>query len=249
MPAFDRLPLSALHLHDAASYRHISLYERLRQRLIDADQRFLVPPAFSPHARWDRVLFLNLSFWSADSEVLEAPEIEADVLCHVGWHHAARAALPDSADALFLGEAVASAFDVYLVGRLLKNKPDADFLQSQLPRMAEAAEAAGMDNDRFSALVESVCDAPEQAFEDLRALLFDAAIGLRAAQDAQAAAEVLSGLESRRFSCLLHHYELSNWVLFARASGLPPQDPAVRAADQALRAAPDAIAWLETHWL
>ena len=249
MNAFLRLPLSELHVHDAGSYRHIALYDRLRQRLVDHDQRFLVPPEGSPHARWDRVLFLNLSYWSAEAELLEAPEIEADVICHVAWHHAARLALPASVDALFLGEAVASAFDLYLVGRLLKNVPNADFLESQLPRMAEAAEAAGMESDDFTALMEEVAEAPERAFEDLRALLFDAASGLLAADGMEEAAAVLEGLEDRRFIALLHHFELSNWVLFARASGLPAEDPAVGEADLALRAAVDPIAWLEERWL
>ena len=68
----------------------------------------------------------------------------ADVVAHAAWHYlAARALAPAagrslSVDALFLGEAIASAFDVYLVGRLLGHAPRSTFLETQVPAMAES---------------------------------------------------------------------------------------------------------------
>jgi hypothetical protein len=95
---------------------------------------------------------------------------------------------------------------------------------------------------------------PEKAFEELRELLFDAATGLVGVADIEAAAGVLAPLEAHRFHDLLHHYELSNWILAARAEGagraewLAP-DPVVRALDAELRGAKDALALLHERWV
>ena len=48
------------------------------------------------------------------------------------------APLSPRSSALFFAESIASAFDVYLVGRLIGQRPDSDFLQTQLPIMREA---------------------------------------------------------------------------------------------------------------
>ena len=245
--------LDALTLRGERDLAHIALYRSLKRMLVDDGVRFRVPGPRSPHGFWDRALFLNLTYWDARDprDVLVDASLDADVLAHVAWHHAARKALggPVSADALFLGESVASAFDLYLVGRTLAR--GGDFLESQVPAMAAVAEGAGMPEEDFEALLQSVADDPERAFEDLRALLFDATTGLVAARGVDEAAAVLEALEGRRFAALLHHFELSNWVLFARAyaaDALAP-DPAVRAVDAALRAAPASLDWLGQRWL
>ncbi len=250
---FLTVGLEALTLRGEDDLTHIALYRSLKHMLRADGVSFRVPGPGSPHAFWDRALFLNLTYWdaAAPADVLVDPSLDADVLAHVAWHHAARKALggPASADGLFLGEAVASAFDLYLIGRTLGR--GGEFLESQVPAMAAVAEGAGMGEEAFEALLAGVADDPERAFEDLRALLFDAATGLVAARDVDAAGEVLEALEGRRFVSLLHHFELSNWVLFARAyaSGALGPDPAVRSVDAVLRAVPVSLDWLAAHWL
>jgi hypothetical protein len=251
---FRRLTLDELHIEDERSFRHVALYDDLKQALRRDDYRFRVPEG--DPAPWDRVLFLNLTFWDPgeQGDVLPEAAIPADVVTHAAWHHLARRALPGSsgADALFFGESIASAFDLYLVGRLLGHAPDAQFLETQVSAMAEVAAAAGLDEDRFEALLRGVAEDPDRAFEDLRELLFDAATALVACSGVEAAAAVLAGLDAHRFGPLLHHYELSNWVLYARAyaggAGLAP-DPAVRALDASLRTAPAALDVLGRGWL
>ena len=244
--------LDELRIDDEASFRHIALYDALKQALRRDGYRFRVAEGSS----WDQVLFLNLTFWDASDQgdVLVEPSLDADVVAHVAWHHLARAALrgaPPSAEALFLGESIASAFDLYLVGRLLGHAPDAQMLETQVPAMAEVAARAGLDEDAFEALLGEIAADPDRAFEDLRELLFDASSALVRCASVTEAAEALAKLESRRFASLLHHYEISNWVLYARAYAPPAGavDPAVRAVDQALRAAPVALDWLERAWL
>ena len=244
--------LDELHIEDEASFRHIGLYDTLKQALRRDDYKFRVAEG----ASWDRVLLLNLTFWSPSEQgdVLVEPRIDADVVAHVAWHHVARQALgaaPMSADALFLGESIASAFDLYLIGRLLGNAPDAQMLETQVPAMGEIAAGAGLDEDAFEALLEAIAADPDRAFEDLRELLFDASCALVRCEGVNQAVAALAKLEERRFAPLLHHYELSNWVLYARAYAPRAEapDPAVQAIDRAIREAPVALDWLERAWL
>jgi hypothetical protein len=55
-----------------------------------------------------------------------------------------------------------------------------------------------------------------------------------------------------RFASLLHHFQLSAWVLYARAYGSadPNTDAtrAIRQLDFALRQAPVSLDWLESNW-
>ena len=254
LPSFG---LGDLTIDDERSFRHVAIYDKLKRVLIDDAYAFRVPVPGSPRATWDRVVFLNLTFWSAaePADVLVDRHIAADVVAHVAWHHLARKAVAPagalSADALMFGESIASAFDLYLVGRLLGHAPDSEFLRSQVPAMSEAAEVAGLDEDAFETLLKSTADDPERAFEDLRALLFDAATTLVHCDSVDAAADALERFDSHRFAPLLHHYALSNWVLYARAyapTRLAP-DPLVRALDASLRAAPVSLDWLEQRWL
>jgi hypothetical protein len=251
---FRSVTLAELHVEDERSFRHVGLYDDLKRALVRDGYRFRVPA--KGEAPWDRVLFLNLTFWdaAAQGDVLATASIPADVVAHVAWHHLARRALgpaSTSADALFLGEAIASAFDLYLVGRLLGHAPDAQFLETQVPAMAEVAESAGMPEDRFEALLDEVAKDPERAFEDLRALLFDATTALVRCEGIDAAAEAIARFDDHRFGALLHHYELSNWILYARAhaAGQLAPNPAVREVDAALRATPIALDWLARTWI
>jgi hypothetical protein len=256
--AFSEFSIDELSIDDEPSFRHVGLYADLKEVLRGAAYRFRVlPPALA--GRWDRVLLLNLTFWGADTggDLLVDRHLPADVVAHAAWHHLASRALgrepgqPQTAAALFLGEAIASAFDVYLVGRLLGQSPDSSFLETQVPAMAEAAEGAGLSEADFNGLLHGIADDPERAFADLRELLFDATTALLECASADAALTALARFDEHRFGPLLHRYELSNWVLYARAYGQKTTTPDARVAeiDQALRHAPVALDWLTTDWV
>jgi hypothetical protein len=251
------LTLDDLTIDDEASFRGVALYERLKEALRASGHRFRVAAA-GENASWDRALFLNLTFWSPNEEasVLVDEHVAPDVLAHTALHHVvgrelARAGAPDSPAALLFAEAIASAFDLYLVGRLLPVAPDSDFIATQVPIMAEAAEQAGLDEGGFARLLEGIAAAPERAFEDLRALLVDVGTALLACSEAGAAHDVLEGFAGHRFAALLHHFQLSNWILYSRAYARASReaDDAVRALDRALRESPDSLAWIEARWL
>jgi len=250
--------LDDLVIDDRPALAGVAIYGRLEAFVRRSAHRFLVPPA-GADLGWDRALFLNLTYWSAEggADVLPDDHIPADVVAHVGWHELTTAELPrqapgaPSASALFFAESIASAFDLYLVGRLLPRVPESDFITTQVPQMAECAEAAGLSEAGFTALLEQVAREPERAFEDLRALLYDAAGALFACPTAPAAQEALEAFAAHRFAPLLHHYQLSNWILYARAYGDRGRgpDPLVTELDRTLKQAPVSLDWLDVNWL
>lgn len=247
--------LADLTLEDEASFRHVGLYRELKRAMVDAKLRFLVARPESGVDRLDSVLLLNLAYWTPDAaaEVLVDDRLAADQLVHSAWHRLAHDALGSaarSADGLLFAEALASAFDVYLVGRLVGHAPESGFLETQVPAMRDAAEAAGLDEAGFERLLDRMVAEPESAFESLRQLLFDTTTALVAAPDLESAAVVLARAADHPMGALLHHYELPSWVLYARAYGsaVDPCD-AVRALDRTLRSERDSLAWLERNWL
>ena len=251
-----------LTLLDEADFAHVAVYAQLKRALRSLGCRFRIPSADSPPLSWDRAVFLNLTFWSADEgdEVLCDDNISADVIAHVAWHQVCAPQLQrlvphpptkPSPSALFFAESIASAFDVYLVGRLIGNKPDSDFVQTQVPIMSEAAQQAGLSEEEFAALITRMSDDPERAFEDMRALLFDVSRALFKCGKASEAQLVLEGFANHPFAALLHHFQQSNWLLYAHAYGEdhPEQERAVLELDATLRAAPVALDWLIEHWV
>ncbi len=265
---FRLVTLDDLTIDDRASFTGVAVYGRLEGILRRSAHPFRIPEPRRT-VSWDRALFLNLTYWTADEggDVLCDDHIPADVVAHVGWHAVVSANLarrqrspslpagaapsPPSAGALFLAESIASAFDLYLVGRLLPNAPECDFVTTQVPLMAECAGEAGLPEAAFSALLEDVVREPERAFEDLRALLFDAATTLLTCPGVVQAQSVLEGFADHRFAPLLHHYQLSNWILYARAYAARPlgTDAVASEVDRDLRQASVSLDWLDRHFV
>lgn len=247
--------LPELEIEDERSLSHVAIYADLKRALIASRHPFAVPAQRGDVMSWDRAVFLNLTFYdpARPLDVLTDRRIAADVVAHVAWHVAAQRALaeeggaPDRESAL-LAESVASAFDVYLVGRLIGHAPESSFLESQVPAMRDATEAAGLDERGFEAMIEHVAEDPEAAFEELRALIFDASGALLGAKGAIEAELALAELEGRKLYPLLHHYELSNWILAARS--LPAGGARAATLHDALtQAGRGSLALLEREWL
>jgi hypothetical protein len=251
-----------LTIDDERSFRHVAEYADLKEVLERDRYPFRVLPG-KYEGRWDRALLLNLTYWGgAGGDLLESDRIPADVVAHAAWHHLAARALvvkpgaAQIAEALVLGESIASAFDVYLVGRLIGHSPKSSFLATQVAAMAETSRAAGLNERGFAVLLRDVADAPESAFADLRSLLYDATLALLSCRGADEALAALARFDGHRFAPLLHHYELSNWVLYARAHARAGRSAdgarqlaRVRAIDASLRARRGALAWLVAAWV
>jgi hypothetical protein len=253
-----KVSLEELTIDDEASFASVPLYPRLKEVLRRSGHRFYIP-APGTLASWDRALFLNLTYWNGEegADVLCDQHLAADVVTHIAWHHVVSeqvtraAGSARSAAAMVFAESIASAFDLHMLGRLWREAPSAEFVTTQVPIISEAAQDAGMTDDDFATLMTEVSDDPDRAFEDLRRLLFDAATALLACRDVEQAQEQLERLAGHRFGALLHHYQLSNWILYSRAYAAPAPaiDEVVRGLDASLRAAPVALGWLAEHWL
>ena len=257
--AFSSVALDALTIDDEPAFLPMPLYRALKRALAASNHRFLIP-AEGAEASWDRTVFLNLTFWSAEAgaDVLCNDHIPADVVAHAAWHHVVGHQLqqaagggPSTPEAMFFGEAIASAFDLYLVGRLLDEAPDTDFITTQVPIMRDVAADAGLSDDDFATLLDGVRTDPSQAFEDLRAMLFEVTCALWPCRDVMQAASVLDRYTQHRFGSLLHHYQLSSWILYARAyaATAPAATTVVKQFDEVLRRTKDSLVWLEKNWL
>jgi hypothetical protein len=255
------MTLDQLTIEDETSMARVALYGRLKQALRRSGHRFLLPETAGAIS-WDRALFLNLTYWSDESaaDVLCNGHVAADEIGHMAWHHVVSRELarqagggpgPASTEALFFSESIASAFDLYLIGRLLDGASDSDFITTQVPLIADRALDAGLSSAAFGRLIEDVSRAPERAFEDMRALLLDVANALLACRGPEAAQTALEQFVGHRFEPLLHHFEISNWILYARAYGARSAGPdaVVRRIDALLRQAPSALDWLDEHWI
>ncbi|MFM2161441.1 MAG: hypothetical protein RLZZ383_953 [Pseudomonadota bacterium] len=250
----ETVTVQALAIRDDAAFAAMDVYGRLKGRLARDGYAFRVP-ARREVLTWEETLLLNVVFWNGATgeDVLEDRAIDADVVAHIGWHHVVRHALgaaADSAEGMLLGEAVASAFDLYAAGRMLALGRDVGFLETQLPAMAEALGNAGWAEAEVDALFERVTADPEATFESLRQLLFDVGSALVRAPDAGAAARVLRAHASHPLAGLLHHYDLATWLLHARSRGadVTPQ-PEVARIDAWLRAAPSSLDAMAEAWL
>jgi len=248
--------LADLEVLDEDAFEHVSVFRALRRWLERSSHEFLVPR--EGELPFARALVLNLAFFdpTSPSDVLPERALPADVLAHVAWHAIAAERLSSTVEGRFLGEAIASAFDLYAVGRLLGREGESDFLESQVPALSDAAEEAGLAAKDFEALLADVAADPDAAFEDLRALLFDVLVALHGAKGAREAADVFERFAAHRFAPLLHHYEISSWILAAREAPTQAADPgptdeardAIRI-DATLRAAKSSVDWLEEHWV
>lgn len=253
---FSTVTLDALSIDDERAFEHMALYAPLARVVRESGLTFRVAPAGSPQATWARTLFLNLTFWHGDdaSDVLSERRVPADVVAHIAWHHLAKGALAgasSSAEAMLLGESIASAFDLYMVGTLLAAQQECDFLASQMDAITAALEDAGYDERDAALRFERAAMDPAGAFESLRALLFDVSTALLEARSLDEATAVFDRFESHPDTPLLHHYELSNWILHCKAYADGDAISAQIARDThiALREAGSSIQWLDERWL
>ncbi|HXU79963.1 MAG TPA: hypothetical protein VN914_01110 [Polyangia bacterium] len=250
--------LDQLTIDDEAAFAAVPLYPRLKEVLRRSGHRFYVPTPGTPFS-WDRALFLNLTYWNgeAGADVLCEQHLAADVVTHIAWHHlvgervTAAAGSSGTATAMLFAESVASAFDLHVLGRLWRQAPGSEFVTTQVPILSEAAQEAGITDDDFATLMTEISDEPDRAFEDLRQLLFDAATALLGCRDAVEAQTQLERFAGHRFAGLLHHYQLSNWILYGRAHARADAsvDEAVRGFDATLRRAPASLGWLVENWV
>jgi hypothetical protein len=247
--AFRRVTLDAIRIDEERTMRRVPLYARLKSVLVKDGYEVRV----GNDVDWNRAILLNLSFWSADdtADVVVDGRIPADVVAHMAWHHVAKKALGKSGstvDGRLLGESIASAFDAYLIGKLLTDAPGSDFVRTQVEAMSEVAR---LSQKQFGRLLERLAIDPARAFAELRTLLFEVSTSLVRARGVDDAAKRLDAFHAHPLFPILHHYNLSNWLLHSRAYGprVPPSVDARIAKIHRALSSDDALDWLAREWL
>ena len=132
----QRVPVSERTVEDEEAFGRLPFYRALRAWMDEADPVFLITNEGGDQPESARLL--NLAFWEPRSfmEVLTEPVVTADQLAHNALHHRGYEALGDAArclEGLLLVESIASAMDVYWLGKLLAEAPYAEFLETQVP--------------------------------------------------------------------------------------------------------------------
>ena len=252
-PRFELVGLADLKIDEERTMKRVPLYARLKDALVNDGYRFRVQREGLP-IDWHRALFLNLSFWSPgdNADVVVDGRLPADVVAHVAWHHLARRSLGKSGatvDGMLLGESIASAFDAYLIGRLLTDAPKSEFIETQVEAMSEVA---GLPEKQFAKVLEGLALDPVRSFGQLRTLLFELSTSLVRATGLDDAAGRLAAHAEHPLFPLVHHYNLSNWILHGRVYGPRIKariDPGVAGVHRELAAADSALDWLARQWL
>ena len=249
--SLQRISPADLVVDDEQSFETLAEYRALKSALLRSECPFLVTSEADGE---QSSRLLNLAYWDPAEflEVLPEAALSADQFAHNALHycgHRALGAAACSVEGILFVESIASAADIYWLGRLLTEDPYAGFLESQVPAMSEAAESAGVAADEFAGLLQAAAADPSAAFGALRRTLFDTAIALVNATSVDEADEVLRAEAEQPWSALRHHYALSNWVLFARINGdKGAENDAVRSADKRLRESEDPMTDLASMW-
>src|SRR5690348_852850 len=84
--------LDQVIVDDEEPFLRIPLYARLKDLLRRSGYHFRIPTGGGASASWDRVLFLNLTFWNGEEggDVICDEHVPADVIAHAGWHQVVR---------------------------------------------------------------------------------------------------------------------------------------------------------------
>lgn len=175
---------------------------------------------------------LNLSFWHPNhqTEYLDSKELTGDLLIHIACHQLIhlRFGSQDTAYRI-LGEVLASASDLYLVGLFAQavDQEETEFLAETIESFHFYYETYG-SLTALESVLEQCIEHPFETFTSLalylnefvQALLFPAAEMER----------VLADLSKSPFYPLVHHYHLANWVVSLRGSQPPNEGSSSRVA-------------------
>lgn len=214
------LPLDALQLIDADIYTRaaIPLLEPAKTLLKRKNVQAAVLEGQVGRAR-----LVNLLAWDPSDhlEYLDNNSIEADQVLHFAMHQLAEHTWGSArAVDLITAEALASAVDIYLLGKLAEAGEEPGFLIDTLDSWGFFYEQYA-DEDRLKQLLQNMIDDPFASFQRLTRFLIKATLPLLRLNDGTALSKHLAECEAEDFYPLLHHYNVTNWVLAVRARGLP----------------------------
>ena len=162
---------------------------------------------------------VNHLIWQADHhlEFLDGKIIHPDQVIHVATHCLLDRLWPEAGpERLLLAETLASATDLYLLGKLMRAGEEATFLEDTLGSFDYYFELYGSTSPPLEELLQTIHDAPFRAMMDLSDYLFRFCLPfLRGTIDEQTLTRSVE--KNQPFYPLIHHYHVTNWILNLRA--------------------------------
>ncbi len=221
------LDWSELVIEDEADYRAAGLGRLLALScgfLERAGVRFGVMPEGRGTAR----LASLLSWQVAERlELLDEACVASDQLVHFALHQMVDRRLGhDDPYAVLLAETIASASDLYLLGKLAATDREPAFLVDTMESFSAWFELYAGDPDDLERLLASTVADPYAAMRSLCRYLLAATAPLLYPRDERSVTDTLTKAARDRAYPLLHHYNTTNWVLSIRARYPRPAAPA-----------------------
>lgn len=174
---------------------------------------------------------VNLLFWRAGErrEYVDGSALYADQVIHLALHQLVDTLVSRShpRGSLF-AECLASASDVYLLGKLMGGGEETDFLRDTLASFGTYYEMYAHGEGDLERIIRQLRDDPFAAMTGLASFLEFFCLTLLESDTGEEARQKLLPLTTHRFYPLVHHYHTANWVLSLRnrftGAAPPPAD-------------------------
>lgn len=158
---------------------------------------------------------VNLLQWQVDQqlEYLDGDAVAADQVVHFALHHLWHRRIgSDHPFDLLFAECMASASDLYLLGKLSNGGEETDFLVDTLDSFGSYYEIYSSES-RLEKLVARILENPYQTMSAAVDYLFRLGVALLSPQ---INLEALARFQDDLLYPLAHHYNISNWILTIR---------------------------------
>ena len=213
------LTLVEMEIYEADAFREADIVLLDYAKKILHGHRFLCFPESKGIAR-----LINLVHWDVDArrEYVDGTGIHADQVIHLAVHHVlSHLSGSDTPHAMLFAECLASATDLYLVGKLARVGHETDFVRDTLESFGMYYDMYAGDENAMETLITSLVDAPFQAM--VRAADYLYRFGGRLLNPTVEYVP-LRDMESHYYYPLTHHYNMANWMLTIRARFPGPTD-------------------------
>ena len=182
---------------------------------------------------------LNLLQWEADGglEFIDGQGTHADQLIHLGLHRLCDHKL-GSADpgAMLYAECLASASDIYLLGKLSLAGEETDFLADTLESFSSYYELYSHHESHLEQLLSQLQNNPYTTMLAVADYLFQFCLCLLYPTNIEAVGRELETMADHVYQPLVHHYNTANWILTIRSKHPHPPELPIDLCLSAIRA-------------
>ena len=218
--------LEDLEVYEAETYRkaniklldyaHLLLSQMQTKAILFADSKGIARIA-------------NLLLWEAGKgqEFIDGHGIYADQLIHSAIHQLLEHVLGSKHPLnMLFAECLASASDIYLLGKLSQAGQETDFLHDTLESYGSYYELYAHQDEDFVTTLNAIRRKPFETMIALADYLFEFCEPLLYPQTVRDSTLPLVMAERCHFYPLVHHYNISNWILTIRGKhAKPPSAP------------------------